>query len=200
MGEGSRSSHSAPTRIVWRLATGLKPSMALVLIRAFLVSLAANLALVGLMLIIVVASLVLLHRLGLLPRFSFSWDLVCRIFVYILLMLDGFAFLLKTWSIIVILAQLPGRWLVSPSADPAIDVVSTTALGIALYGVWRWRKWATYLVLIRLAFTMAVQLFVYPSPSWRLVHGYTNFESVFTDLSGVVLWTVAFSLTWEHFE
>ena len=174
--------------------------MSLVLIRAFLVSLAANLALVGLMLITVVGSLILLHRLGLLSRFSFSWDLVCRIYVYILLMLDGLAFLIKTWGIVVVLGEIPERLLAPPSVNAAIDIVSTTALGVALYGVWRWRKWAAYLVLIRLACTMVVQLFIFPSSSWRLFHGYTDLESVFTDLSGVVLWTVAFSLTWEHFE
>ena len=174
--------------------------MSLILIRAFLVSLAGNLALVGVMLITVVGSLILLHRLGLLSRFSFSWDLVCRTFVYILLMLDGLAFLIKTWSIVAVLGELPERFLASPSANAAIDIVSTTALGVALYGVWRWRKWAACLVLIRLACTMAVQLFVYPSSSGRLLHGYTNLESVFMDLSGVVLWTAAFLLTWEHFE
>ena len=115
-------------------------------------------------------------------------------------MLDGIAFLIKTWSLVAVLGELPERLLTSPSVNAAIDILSTTALGVALYGVWRWRKWAAYLVLIRLACVMAVQLFGYSSSSWRLFHGYTNLESVFTDLSGVVLWTAAFSLTWERFE
>jgi len=174
--------------------------MALVLIRAFLVSLAVNLALVGSMLAIVVGTPALLHRLGWLSRFSFSWDLVARVFVYILLTLDALAFLLKAWSITVVLAQLPARWLVAPVGNPAIDVATTSALGIALLGIWRWKKWAAYLVLIRLAFTMAVPLSLSPSLSLRLLHDYTNLESVFADLSGVVLWTLAFSLTWERFD
>jgi hypothetical protein len=174
--------------------------MSLVLIRAFLASLAFNILLVGWILVVVLGALALLHRLGLLPSFSFSWDLVARLFVYVLLVLEGLGFLLKTASIVVVLAELPVRWLVSPVGNPAIDGVSTAALGVAIYGVWRWKQWAAYLVLIRLALNMAIHLFIFPSLSLRIFHDYTNLESVFTDLSRVVLWTVAFSLTWERFK
>jgi predicted ferric reductase len=90
---------------------------------------------------IVVFSLAILHSLGVLPRFVFSWDLVWRIFIYILLLLGVLTVMVKTWSIVVVLAHLPQRWLVSPSADPVIDIVSTVVLALALYGVWRWKKW-----------------------------------------------------------
>jgi hypothetical protein len=153
-----------------------------------------------LILIGVVCVLFLLHRLGFLLRFPLSWDLVRRIFLYILLLLGLLGFLSKAWSIVVSLEHLPPRWLISPSGNPIIDIVSTVTLGIALYGIWRWKKWGAYLVLVRLAFTIAIQLFVYRSLSWRLFHNYTGRENVFADLSGAVMWIIAFSLTWKHFE
>ncbi|MGA8529162.1 MAG: hypothetical protein WB622_05565 [Acidobacteriaceae bacterium] len=119
------------------------------------------------LLAVVVGSLVILRRLGLMPRFVFSWDLVWRIFVYILLLLGVLTVIVKTWSIVVVLAHLPHRWLVSPSANPVIDAVSTAILAIAHYGVWRWRKWGAFLVLLHIALTVVVQAFVYRSLHWH---------------------------------
>jgi len=39
-------------------------------------------------------------------------------------MLGGLAVVAKTWRIVDVLAHLPPRWLVSPSANPAIDIAS----------------------------------------------------------------------------
>ena len=105
----------------------------------------------------------------------------------------------KTWSVVVVLAQLPPRWLVSPSANPVIDVFSTAVLVLALYGVWRWRKWGAYLVLLRLAFTVAVQVFVYRSLHWQLFRNYTGMENVLADCWGAFMWIIAFTLEWRRF-
>lgn len=148
---------------------------------------------------IVVCFLVILKRLGLMPHFVFSWDLVWRIFVYILLLLGALTVAVKSWSIVVVVARLPRRWLVSPSANPIIDVVSTAALAVALYGIWKWKKWGAYLVLLRLAFTVALQIFVYRSLHWQLFRNYTGMENVLADLWGAVMWIIAFCLTWKHF-
>lgn len=152
------------------------------------------------LLAIVVCSLLILHKIGLMPRFAFSWDLVWRIFIYILLLLGILTVIVKTWSIVVVLAHLPKRWLVSPSANPILDIVSTAVLAIALYGIWRWRKWGAYLILLRLAFTAAVQILVYRSLHWQLYRGYTGTGNLFADFSGAFMWIIAFSLTWEHFK
>lgn len=153
-----------------------------------------------LLLVAVVCSLVVLHKLGLMPNFVFSWDLVWRIFIYILILLGVLTLVVKTWSIVVVLMHLPQRWLVSPSANPAVDGVSTAVLAIALYGIWRWRKWGAYLVLLRIAFTVTVQVFVYRSLKWRLFHNYSGTKNLIADFSGALMWIIAFSLTWKHFE
>ena len=153
-----------------------------------------------LILAVVIGSLAALHEFGILERVPLSWDLVCRMFLYILLLLGVLAVVLKSWSIIVILAHLPRQWLVSPSGNPALDVISTALLALALYGIWRWRKWGAYLVLIRLALTIAIQVFIYRSGSWHLFHGYTGRDNVLADVSGAMMWIVGFSLTWRHFE
>jgi hypothetical protein len=152
------------------------------------------------LLAIVVCSLLILHRLGVVPGFVFSWDLVWRIFIYILLLLGVLTVLVKTWSVVVVLARLPPRWLVSPSANPVIDVLSIAVLALALYGVWRWRKWGAWLILLRLAFTVTVQVFVYRSLHWQLFRNYTGVENLFADFSGAVVWIIAFTLTWKHFK
>lgn len=150
----------------------------------------------------VVSSLVILHRLGFLPGFVFSWDLVGRIYIYILLLLGMLTVEVKTWSVVVVLAQLPPRWLVSPSANPVIDVFSTAVLVLALYGFgdggngW---KWGAYLVLLRLAFTVAVQVFVYRSLHWQLFRNYTGIENVLADFWGAFMWIIAFTLAWRRF-
>lgn len=148
---------------------------------------------------VVVSSLVILHRLGFLPGFDFSWDLVGRIFIYILLLLGMLTVVVKTWSVVVVLAQLPPRWLASPSANPVIDIFSTAVLVLALYGVWRWRKWGAYLILLRLAFTVAVQVFVYRSLHWQLFRNYTGMENVLADFWGAFMWIIAFTLAWRRF-
>ncbi len=148
---------------------------------------------------LVVGGLAILHRIGLLKNLSFSWDLIWRLFLYILLALGVIGFLTKIWSISVIIAHLPSRWLISPSRDPLIDLVSTVMLGIALYGIWRRKKWGAYLVFVRLAFTIAVQVFVYQSLSWQLIGDYTGLENISADLVGALMWLLAFALTWGHF-
>lgn len=152
------------------------------------------------LLAIVVGLLMVLHKIGLLPRLVFSWDLVWRIFIFVLLLLGVLTVIVKTWSIVVVMAHLPQRWLVSPSASPAIDIVSTGVLAAALYGIWRWKKWGAYLVLLRLAFTAGVQIFVYRSYHRRLFRNYNGTENLFADLSGAIMWIIAFCLTWKHFE
>lgn len=151
------------------------------------------------LLALIVGSLVTLHRLGVLQRFNFSWDLVWRIFIRILLWLGVLTVAVKTWSIVVVLGHLPRRWMLSPSANPPIDILSTAVLALALYGIWRWRKWGAYLVLLRIAFTVVVQVFLYRSLQWHLFRNYTGSENVLADFSGAVMWIVAFCLTWKHF-
>lgn len=108
--------------------------------------------------------------------------------------------IVKTFSFVVVLAHFPHRWLISPSSNPAIDLASTAVLTLALYGIWRWKKWGAYLVLLRLAFTIAIQVFVYRSLHWQLFRHYTGTQNVVADVSGAVMWILAFSLTWKHFD
>ncbi len=125
--------------------------------------------------------------------------MVWRIFVYILLGLGVLGVLAKSWSIVVILAHLPTNWLISPSQNPFLDIISTVVYAAALYGIWRWKKWGAYLIFVRLAFTMSLQIFVYHSLGWQLAVGYTGTENLLADLSGAGLWLVAFLFTWKHF-
>ncbi len=53
------------------------------------------------LLAIVVCSLVITRKLGLVPDFVFSWDLVLRIVIYILFLLGVVTIMVKTWSIVV---------------------------------------------------------------------------------------------------
>ncbi len=152
-----------------------------------------------LILIFILAVLFVLHSLGILRNFSFSWDFVGRLWLYILLGFGILTLLVKTWSIVVILTHLPANLLISPSQNPAIDIFSTVILAIGLYGIWRWKKWGAYLVLLRLAFTIIVQVFVYHSLNWQLIADYTGKDNLFADVSGAITWVIAFSLTWGHF-
>ncbi len=147
----------------------------------------------------VMAALFILKRLGFLPRLIFSWDLTGRILIYILLAWGILGVISKTWSIIVVLAHLPSAWLVSPSANPVIDIISTIAYVAALYGIYRWTKWGAYLIFVRLAFTMVIQVFVYHSLGWQLVGNYTGLDNLLADLSGGVTWLIAFALPWKRF-
>jgi hypothetical protein len=89
---------------------------------------------------------------------------------------------------------------ISPSRDPALDITSSVMLAVALFGIWRWRKWGAYLIFVRLAFTIIVQLFIYHSLNWQLIGNYTGIENVIGDLLGVVLWFWAFSRKWSYFK
>jgi hypothetical protein len=153
-----------------------------------------------LILIVVVVALLIFQRFGLIARFPLSWNLVCRIFIYILLILGALGFLAKVWSIIVVLAHLNPAWLVSPSGDPLIDIVSTITYALALWGIWRWKKWGAYLIFVRLAFTMAVQIFVYHSLGWHLAAGYTGLDNLYADLMGGATWLLGLFFTWKYFK
>jgi hypothetical protein len=148
---------------------------------------------------VIMGALFFAKRMGLAPRLILSWDLAWQILIYILLAFGVLGFLAKAWSIAVVLAHLPSTWLVSPSGDPGIDIVSTGMYGIALYGVFRWKKWGAYLIFVRLAFTICMQLFLYHSASWNLVAGYTGADNLFADLSGAFTWLLAFVLAWKRF-
>ena len=152
--------------------------------------------------IIVVAILggaFVLQRIGLLPNVSLTRELVWTLFLDVLLLLGLLGLLSKAWSIAVVVGNLNTSLLVSPSQNPVIDTVSTVALGCALYGIWRRRKWGAYLVLARLVFTIAVQLVVYQSLGWQLFRGYSGTENVVADLIGGAMWLLAFSQTWSWF-
>jgi hypothetical protein len=147
---------------------------------------------------VIVGGLFLLQRFGVLPNFSLSWDLAWRTFLNILLVLGIFGLVSKIWSIVVVLGRFDAK-LISPSRDPLVDIASTALLALALYGVSRRRRWGAYLILARLVFTIAVQVFVYRSVGWRLVGNYTGLENVFADLSGAMMWLVAFNRNWAAF-
>jgi hypothetical protein len=74
----------------------------------------------------------------------------------------------------VVLAGLNSRSLISPSREPTIDIVSCLLLAAALYGIWRLKKWGAYLVLLRLGYTIVVQVVVYQSLSWQLIGSYSG--------------------------
>ena len=148
---------------------------------------------------VIVAGLFCLHRFGFLPNLSLSWNLSWRIFLNILLVLGALGLVSKIWSIIVVVGHLDTKLLVSPSRDPFIDIASTIVLAFALYGVWRRRIWAVYLIFARLAFTIGVQVFVYHSLGWHLTRNYTGAENVYADLSGAVMWLLAFNRNWTYF-
>jgi hypothetical protein len=148
---------------------------------------------------VIVGLLILLHRAGFLPDFSLSWTLFWTVFLNILLALGVVTVLVKAWSIAVILGHLDSKLLISPSRDPLIDIGSTAALALALYGIWRRWKWAACLVLARLAFTIGVQVFVYHSLHWQLVRNYAGYQNVLADLIGAAMWLLAFNRTWAQF-
>jgi hypothetical protein len=100
---------------------------------------------------------------------------------------------------VVVLAHLPARLLVSPSRDPALDILSTVVLAVALVGIWRRKKWGAYLVLARLAFTIGLQVFVYRSLGWHLAQNYSGLDNVLADFSGAAMWLVAFAGAWRDF-
>ncbi len=152
-----------------------------------------------LILVAILGVLFLLHSLGFLPNFALSWDLVWKIFLNILLVLGAIGLSAKIWSIVVVLGHLDTGLLISPSRDPPIDITSTAVLALALYGIWRRRKWGAYLVFARLAFTIGVQIFVYHSLEWQLIRNYTGLENVSADLLGAAMWLLAFNRTWAHF-
>jgi hypothetical protein len=87
----------------------------------------------------------------------------------------------------------------SSTSDISTAAGSTIALALAIYGIWRRRKWGVYLVLARLAFTIGVQVLVYQLLHWKLVSNYTGLENVLSDLIGVAMWLLAFSRTWRQF-
>ncbi len=121
-------------------------------------------------------------------------------FLGVLLIFGVIGLATKIWSIIIVLAHLNTHLLISPSRDPALDITSSVMLAVALFGIWRWRKWGAYLIFVRLAFTIIVQLFICHSLNWQLIGNYTGIENVIGDLLGVVLWFWAFSRKWSYFK
>lgn len=149
--------------------------------------------------VVVVGVMWLLGVAGVLPRFVWSRDRVGTIFLNILLLLGVLTVLVKAWSIVVIVGHLPSRYLVSPSQNPLLDAAETLILAIALWGIWKRRKWGAYLVLARLVLTMVVQVYVYRSLHWQLFHRYTGSMNVAADAWGMVMWIIAFAMTWNQF-
>jgi hypothetical protein len=117
----------------------------------------------------------------------------------VLLVLGGIGLLTKLWSVFVLEAGLSSRLLISPSRDPIIDIISCLLLAAALYGIWRLKKWGAYLVLLRLAYTIVVQVLVYQSLSWQLIGSYNGISNLLGDVLGAVLWVWAFSRKWSFF-
>ncbi|MGH7141259.1 MAG: hypothetical protein ACREGH_01315 [Minisyncoccia bacterium] len=107
--------------------------------------------------------------------------------------------LAKAWSIIVILAHLSPALLISPSQNFSLDIVSTIVYAVALWGIWRFKKWGAALVFVRLAFTIFLQLFIYHSLSWHLAAGYTGLDNLYADISGGLTWLIAFVWLWKYF-
>jgi hypothetical protein len=148
---------------------------------------------------LIVGGLFVLCRFRILPNLSLSWGLIWTIFLNILLVLGALGFVSKAWSIVVVLGHLNAKFLVSPSRDPVIDIASAAVLALALFGVWQRRKWGAYLIFIRLAFTIGVQVLVYHSLGWHLARNYTGADNVYADISGAVMWFLAFNRNWKHF-
>jgi hypothetical protein len=149
--------------------------------------------------VLIISVLFLLAAVGVLPTFRFSSNLFWNLFLDVLLVLGALAVVLKAWSIVVVLDHLDPKLLISPSRDPIIDTVSTTALALALCGIWGGRKWGAYLVLARLAFTIGVQIFIYHSLDWQLVRNYSGLDNVLADVVGMTMWVLAFNRTWADF-
>jgi len=121
-------------------------------------------------------------------------------FLNVLVVLGVIGLLTKLWSIVVIMAHLNSRLLISPSRDPLIDISSSVLLALALFGIWHLRKWGAYLVLIRLAYTVIVQLFLYHSLAMPLIGNYNGTQNVLGDVLGAALWLWAFSRKWSYFQ
>jgi hypothetical protein len=149
--------------------------------------------------VLIIAVAFALRGVGVLATFQFSSRLFWNLFLNVLLALGVLAVVIKAWSIVVVLGHLNPKLLISPSQDPIIDIVSTTALALGLYGIWRRRKWGGYLVLARLAFTIGVQIFIYHSLDWQLFRNYSGIDNVLADVSGAIMWLLAFNRTWPDF-
>jgi hypothetical protein len=54
-------------------------------------------------------------------------------------------------------------------------------------------------VLLRLAYTIVVQVLVYQSLSWQLIGSYNGISNVAGHVLGAVLWVWAFSRKWSSF-
>jgi hypothetical protein len=71
---------------------------------------------------------------------------------------------------------------------------------VALFGILPLRKWGAYLVLIRLAFTIIVQVFVYHSLGMPLIGNYNGTQNILGDVLGAALWLWAFCRQWSYFK
>jgi len=140
-----------------------------------------------------------LQRIGIGVKRQISWRMAGSIFLYILLALGVLGVIAKAWSIAVILLHLNPAWLVSPSQNPVLDILSTVIYAIALYGIWRRRKWGAYLIFVRLALTIFLQVYVYHSLHWQMTAGYTGLDNLYADFSGGATWLIAFYWMWAYF-
>ena len=121
-------------------------------------------------------------------------------FIDVLLIIGVIGLLTKVWSIAVVLAHLNRNLMISPSRDPLVDLSSSALLALALFGIWRLRKWGAYLVILRLAYTILVQLLLYQSLGWGLIGSYNGAQNIIGDLLGAGLWLWAFSRKWSSFK
>ena len=89
---------------------------------------------------------------------------------------------------------------ISPSGSVPIDLSESAILVAGIVGLLRWKRWGFYLILVRLAVTIAVQLFVYHSLGQNLIAGYNGTLNVIYDFAGAAIVSLAVYRKWSYFE
>ncbi len=152
-----------------------------------------------LVLLLIVAGLFVLQRFGSFRDYRITWDMTGRLFLNILTAFGVLTVVMKLWSVGVVAFHLDSRLMLSPTRYPPVDIASSVVLALGLIGVWRRRKWAAWVVIARLVFTIGLQLFIYRSLGWDLFRGYTGEDNALADIVGLLMWALAFAFTWKHF-
>jgi hypothetical protein len=121
------------------------------------------------------------------------------LFLTVVIAFEFLTVLVKVLSDVALVTNHPNLE-ISPSGSVPIDTVETGILVVAIIGVLRWKKWGFYLILVRLAITILVQLFLYQSLGQQLIAGYNGTENVIDDFVGAGLWIWAVYRKWSFFE
>ena len=120
-------------------------------------------------------------------------------FLTVVIAFEFLTVLVKVLSDVALVTNHPNLE-ISPSGSVPVDMVETGILVVAIIGVLRWKKWGFYLVLVRLAITVLVQLFLYQSLGQQLIAGYNGTTNVIDDFVGAALWIWAVYRKWSLFE